>query len=121
MKKTKAANKNSELPRTPKDAMAPAEPLPVPQKTDMEKMQDGNYDLDHLLKAEDIKADPEKMNWVQKAHDKKSTAMRSIADLKMASQALAQQAGAKGPKTAEMAPTGIAAQPRNKTRYPARS
>jgi uncharacterized protein YciI len=41
------------------------------------------------MRAEEIKSDPKRMEHVHKAHKKKLTAMKSIADLKMAGQALA--------------------------------
>lgn len=95
------------LPRTPKNAMADK---PEPDEDD--KMRNGEYDMDHLLKAEDIKNDPDRMKYVAKAHDKKTVAMRSIADLKIAGQALASQ------RIDEL--KAKAAQPRHKTRYPNR-
>lgn len=121
MKKAKVAS--SDLPRTPKDSMAPSKYEP----TEEDKIRDGNYDMDHLLKAEEIKADAERMKYVGKAHDKKTVAMRSIADLKVAAQALAQQKkeeaseGEKDKKfnaKEEAAEQGVPAQPRHKTRYP---
>lgn len=106
MKKSKVAD--MEMPRTPKDAMAPKETV-AQERSEEEKLRNGEIDLDHLMRAEDIKGDNERMEYVHKAHAKKTTAMRSIADLKMAGQALAQK------KRDE-----IAAQPRHKTRYPKR-
>ncbi len=108
MKKTKVAAMNPEMPRTPKEAMAPKDSDKASERSEEDKLRSGEMDLDHLMRAEDIKNDPEKMEFVHKAHAKKTVAMRSIADLKMASQALAAQDKAK------------AAQPREKTRYPAR-
>lgn len=110
MKKNKIASMQSEMPRTPKDAMAPKIDKPEPDEDD--KMRNGEYDMEHLLKAEDIKNDPDRMKYVGKAHDKKTVAMRSIADLKMASAALDSQ------KAEEI--KAKAAQPRHKTRYPKR-
>ncbi len=108
MKKMKIASMKSDLPRTPKEAMAPAKY----EKTEDDMLRDGEYDMDHLMKAEDIKGDAKRMEYVHKAHAKKTTQMRSIADLKMASQALAHQ-------TTEEA-KAKAAQPRIKARYPKR-
>lgn len=105
MKKVKIA---SEMPRTPPASMAPKMDKPEPDEDDL--MRNGEYDMEHLLKAEDIKNDPDKMKYVQKAHAKKSTQMRSIADLKVAGAALDQQ------KTEQV--KAKAAQGRIKTRYP---
>lgn len=89
MKKQKMATPAvGDFPRTSKEAMAPAAP-PAPERSEEDKVRDGGYDLDHLMRAEEIKADPDKMAYVMKAHAKKTTAMRSIADLKNAGQALA--------------------------------
>lgn len=106
MKKAKIVN---DMPRTPAAAMAPKEP-PTPEKTEEDRLRDGDYDMEHLMRAEDIKADPKRMEYVQKAHAKKTTQMRSIADLKMAGAALDQQKSE--------AVKSKAAQPRHKTRYP---
>ncbi len=123
MKKSKVASTDSSLPRTPKDAMAPKQYEP----TQEDKMRDGNYDLDHLLKSHEIQSDPEKMKYVGKAHEKRMGAMRSIADLKLAGQALAQQKkeelseGEKDQKfnaKEEAGEQGEPAQPRSKIRYP---
>ncbi len=103
MKASKIAS--TDLPRTPKNAMAPAAEKP---EEDLER--DGHFDLEHLMKAEEIKKDPLRMDYVHKAHEKKSAQMRSIADLKVAGQALA----AKSQDEAK----AKAAQPRHKTRYP---
>lgn len=78
-------------PRVPKDALAPA---PY-EKTEEDKEREGNYDLDHLLRAKEIESDPDRMKYVHKAHEKKTTALRSIADLKMAAQALGERERAK--------------------------
>lgn len=110
MKKHKIATQaNSDMARTPKEAMAPKADEEA-QESEKERM--GEMDLDHLVKAEDIKKDPKKMEYVHKAHEKKTTAMRSIADLKMASQALAHKA------KEDAAPKAKPAQGRIKTRYP---
>ena len=106
MKKTKVAD--MELPRTTPAAMAAKDNEP----SEEEKLRNGEYDMDHLIKAEEIKNDPERMEFVHKAHAKKTVGMRSIADLKVAGQALAAQ------KTEEV--KAKAAQPRNKTRFPVR-
>lgn len=106
MKKSKVA----EMPRTPKEAMAPKHP--DSEKSEEDKLRDGEWDMDALMKAEEIKGDNGRMEYVHKAHEKRSKAMRSIADLKMAGQALAMQ------KQDEM--KAKAAQPRHKTRYPER-
>ena len=76
---------DDEMPKTPKEAMAEVKH----DKSEEDMCRDGEYDLDALLKAIEIKNDPKKMEYVNKAHDKKSTALRSIADLKMAGEALA--------------------------------
>lgn len=106
MKKVKVAG---DLPRTPKEAMAPKVDN---ERSEEEKLRNGEMDLDHLMRAEEIKNDPEKMEYVHRAHGKKSVAMRSIADLKIAGQALAAQ------KTEEM--KAKPSQPRHKIRYPER-
>lgn len=110
MKKSKIASMNSDLARTPKEAMAPKEI--APEKSDSDREREGEIDLDDLLRAEKIKLDPDRMKYVLKAHEKKSTAMRSIEDLKMASQALAHA-------ESEMMKEKPA-QPRHKNRYPKR-
>jgi hypothetical protein len=69
------------MPRTPANAMAPAA-KPDDEAAENEKLRSGEMDLDHLMKAEDIKSDPEKMEYVHKAHAKKSKQLRSIDDLK---------------------------------------
>lgn len=88
MKIKKAKIASESMPRLPKDAPAP---MPVPAKTPEDLARDGEHDLDHLLRSEDIKADPQRMDGVKKAHEKRMTGMRSIADLKAAGQALAHQ------------------------------
>jgi hypothetical protein len=109
MKKSKIA---SDLPRTSPAAMAPKNPDMQMEPSEEDKLRSGEYDLDHLMKAEDIKNDPEKMEYVHKAHAKKTVSMRSIADLKVAGQALAAQT--------QEAAKAKASQPREKTRYPKR-
>jgi hypothetical protein len=93
--------------------MAAPKPEAAPEKDEMGKMMDGQMDLDHLLRAEEIKQDPSRMEYVHKAHEKKMGGMRSIADLKMAGQAL----GAKKLEEEKAKP----AQPRIKKRYPERA
>lgn len=105
MKKSKVASMKSELPRTSPEAMAP-------KKTEEDCERDGHCDLDHLIRAEEIKGDSKRMDYVHKAREKRTGQMRSIGDLKMASQALA--AAEKDELKAK------AAQPRHKTRYPKR-
>jgi hypothetical protein len=107
MKKSKVATK-SDLPRTSPEAMAPAKH----ERSEEDMEREGHYDLDQLMRAEEIKGDEKRMSYVHKAVDKKSKAIRSIADLKVAGQALAHQ------KTEEM--KAKAGQPRHKTRYPER-
>lgn len=114
MRKAKVAD----MARTSPSAMAPA---PAPEPSEDDKIQSGGYDLDHLMRAEEIKADPKKMEYVHKAHKKKMTAMRSIQDLKDAAQALAHKGKADDAEEAGESPAeekGEAAQPRAKTRYP---
>lgn len=106
MKKNKIAA--PDMPRTSPAAMAPKTDVPEPDEDSL--MRAGEYDMDHLMKAEDIKNDPEKMKYVQKAHAKKTTQMRSIADLKTAGAALDQQ------KSEQV--KAKSAQGRIKTRYP---
>lgn len=106
MKKSKIAD----MPRTSAAAMSPKHVDAKDERSEEDKLRSGEYDLDHLMRAEDIKNDPEKMEYVHKAHAKKTTQLRSIADLKMAGQALAAK------KQDEMKKK--AAQPRHKERYP---
>lgn len=106
MKKNKIASMESTLAKTPKEAMAPVKY----EKTEEDMCMAGECDLDHLMRAEDIKKDEKRMAYVHKAHEKKTTAMKSIADLKMASQALAHKK--------DMEVKSIPAQPRHKQRYP---
>jgi hypothetical protein len=98
MKKTKIASMSSDLPKTPPGSMAAAKEKM--EESEEDKMRSADYDLDHLMKAEDIKNDPDKMAYVQKAHAKRTVAMRSIGDLKEASAALAHEAKQK--KMADM-------------------
>jgi hypothetical protein len=88
MRKSKVASMDSGMAKTPKESMAPAQP---DKNALEEKLRMGEMDLEHLMKAHDIQNDPEKMEYVHKAHGKKMGAMRSIADLKTAAQALAAQ------------------------------
>lgn len=87
MKKHKIADMKSDLPKLPKEAPAP-KPLPA-DEAESEKMRLAEMDLDHLMKAHDIQMDSERMERVGKVHGKRMGAMRSIADLKLAGQALA--------------------------------
>lgn len=110
MKPSKIAKQDSELARTSKEAMAPKHV--DDEQSEEDKIRKGEWDLEDLMKAEAIKGDQGRMEYVHKAHAKKSAAMRSIADLKMAGQALAQQ------KSDQI--KAKAAQPRHKNRFPAR-
>lgn len=79
----KAHTGMDQMPRTPAKAMAPmAQPPADDESAENEKLRNGEMDLEHLMKAEDIKNDPEKMEYVHKAHAKKSRSLRSIEDLK---------------------------------------
>jgi hypothetical protein len=89
MKKSKVVQVHSDFARTPASSMAPKE-SPKEEKTEEDKLRSGEYDLEHLMKAHDIQGDNERMEYVHRAHAKKSTAMKSIADLKMAGEALAE-------------------------------
>lgn len=100
MKKSKVVQVHSDFARTPPSSMAAAEG-PKEEKTEEDKLRSGEYDLEHLMKAHDIQGDNERMEYVHRAHTKKMSAMKSIADLKMAGEALA-------------------AQPRHKNRFPKR-
>jgi len=73
------------FPRTTKAAMAPVE---EEKKSEEELDRNGEYDMDKLLQAEEIRNNPKRMEYVHKAHDKKKVGMRSIEDLKIAGQAL---------------------------------
>lgn len=71
------------MPRVPKNAMAPKEEY---ENEDGEEM-DACCDLETLLAAEAIKNDPARMAGVKEAYEEKSKAMkslRSIKDLKIA-------------------------------------
>lgn len=126
MKKSKAKDFMADMPRTPPGSMAPAQPMP----TEEDKMRSGEMDLDHLLRAEDIKQNPDKMKYVAKAHEKRTTSMRSLGDLKMAAQALAHKKKMEmqgqndgDPEDAkdngaDEATEGKKAQPRVKQKYP---
>ena len=91
MKKSKVAKMDNDFARTPPSSMAPKEG-PKEEKSEEDKLREGEYDLEHLMKAHDIQGDPERMERVHKAHAKKMGAMKSIADLKMAGEALAAHA-----------------------------
>lgn len=106
MKKSKVVD--TDLPRTPPEAMAAKQS----ERSEEDMEREGHYDLDHLMRAEEIKGDESRMKYVHKAHEKKTKAMRSIADLKMAGQALAHEK--------QEAMKEKAAQPRHKVRYPKR-
>lgn len=116
MKKAKVATPASDHPRTPTDSMAPIKYEP----TEDDKIRDGGYDLDHLIRAEEIKGDDKKMEYVKKAHEKKTTQMRSIADLKVAGQALAHKKTSEARGEKNMEEKGEPAHGRVKTRYPKR-
>lgn len=89
MKKSKVAMPKSDLARTPPEAMAAKH---VDSETSEEdKLRKGEWDLEDLMKAEEIKGDQGRMEYVHKAHAKKTTQMRSIADLKVAAEALAEK------------------------------
>lgn len=60
------------------DSFAPAKH----EKSESDKEREGDYDLDHLLRAEEIKGDEDRMKYVRKAHGKKHKALTSIAELK---------------------------------------
>lgn len=126
MKKVKIAEVKSkmEFPRTPKEAMAPNSADPEDMLLDK-----GHMDLEHLMKTHEIQTDPNRMKYVGMAHEKKMGAMRSIADLKLAGQALASQKkeelgepkmDAKANAKEESGEAAIPAQPRHKNRYPKR-
>lgn len=68
---------HGDMPKVGPEAMAPKE-------DDDEKKyeQEGHWDLDQLMRAEEIRQDPKRMKYVHKAHEKKFSALRSIADLK---------------------------------------
>lgn len=85
MKKSKVAKMESDPPRTPPEAMAPKKQEPSEEDLDRE----AEYHLDDMLRVEKIKNDPAKMERVRKAAERKHHAIRSIADLKVAGQALA--------------------------------
>lgn len=87
MKKSKVVQVHSDFARTPASSMAPKETAKE-ERTEEDKLRSGEYDLEHLMKAHDIKNDNERMEYVHKAHGKKTTALKSIADLKMAGEAL---------------------------------
>lgn len=95
MKKSKVAKMEHDLPRTPKEAMAhkvdtvSSESDMSHEKSEADREREAEMDLDHLLHAEKIKGDSKRMEYVQKAADRKHKAIRSIADLKMAGQAIA--------------------------------
>lgn len=85
MKKSKIA----EMPRTPANAMAEKE---HEEKEDLEEMvRKGGYDLDDLIRAEEIKKDDGRMKYVKMAADKRAGAIRSIQDLHVAREALAME------------------------------
>ena len=126
MKKTKVASMDMGMARTPKEAMAPKNPDAKMERSEEEKLRSGEMDLDDLIKAHGIQNDPERMEYVHKAHMKKMPAMRSIADLKMAGQALAESKKHEkmeevmGEKEDDMEEKKVPAQPRHKARYPKR-
>lgn len=74
------------MPRVPKNAMAPKEEQKEYEDEDGEEM-DASCDLETLLAAETIKNDPARMAGVKEAYEEKTKAMkslRSIKDLKTA-------------------------------------
>jgi len=83
--KSKVASMKSKMASTPADAMAEDKD----EKSEMDMAREGEYDLEALMKAFEIKNDEKRMEYVKKAHDKKTTALKSIEDLKMAGEALA--------------------------------
>lgn len=85
MKKTKVAKTDSDFARTPASSMAEKKP----EKTEEDHEREGTYDLDHLIRADEIRRDENRMKYVHRAADKKHTAIRSIQDLKVAGEALA--------------------------------
>ena len=97
MKKSKVAKMEHDLPRTPKEAMAhkvdtvSSESDMSHEKSEADREREAEMDLDHLLHAEKIKGDSKRMEYVQKAATRKHHAIRSIADIKMAGQALAHE------------------------------
>lgn len=89
-----ARKKKSELSseaRVPKDALAPVKH----ERSEEDYERDGHYDLDHLVRAKEIEQDEKRMKYVHKAHEKKTTALKSIADLKLAAQAVGERERAK--------------------------
>lgn len=87
MKKSKVVQVSSDFAKTPASSMAPKEKDHEKSESDFER--EAEIDLDDLLRAEKIKADPERMKRILAAADKKAGSIRSIQDLKVAGEALA--------------------------------
>lgn len=88
MKKSKVVQVSSDFAKTPASSMAPKKE----EKSESDFEREAEIDLDDLLRAEKIKADPERMKRILAAADKKAGSIRSIQDLKVAGEALAHKA-----------------------------
>lgn len=90
IKKRKAMKKAAakEEPQAPAADKAPVNPMAPAEDSDEAKRSKAKYDMEDLLRAEDIKKDPERMKHVKKHAEDHLTKVRSIADLKDLAEAL---------------------------------